>query len=515
MISNSGHDERGQYSGGAAGDQTGGEWSRISWYSRPWNIVLRYPDPAVRGLIAQLAGEAADNNKIGYDQSERGMFWIRLKQAGFFPSAIRILCEADCSSGVAAVVKAVGNILGIEKLKAVSSDMYTGNERTLLMSAGFKALTDSKYLTSDQHLLPGDILLYEKHHTAINLDYGSKTVRGDMKPQDIISACAAFYKVERAGGYTYGDSHGIPPCSDHVTSCDRGSVARPLWDLGFHDQPAGGITVLNMEQYLTKWGFKKITDQNAVAAGDIVLMKQNGTTAPTAAWHTFLVTAVTRSGSVMTVNKYDFGSQERLRAAQPFVGVPLNQWPGTKTFYCIFRWEEKETDYTFAPKDLKLKSSSTSAYLATEILKARGYQGVKDSKGVMQDLQLNFVWTKGDMAAMARYKWDRTISGKNLSVGPYGAGEIGPSDWVDLLGGKIPFTAVELPAKQTRGTSVLLCQEILRARGIKGKDGKALALDSEWGDNTAFAVRKYQKARGLTQTGKVDYDTWKDMIGAM
>lgn len=47
MISNSGHDEHGRYSGGAAGDQTGGEWARINWYSRPWNIVLRHPDPAV------------------------------------------------------------------------------------------------------------------------------------------------------------------------------------------------------------------------------------------------------------------------------------------------------------------------------------------------------------------------------------------------------------------------------------------------------------------------------------
>lgn len=353
MISNSGHDERGKYSGGAAGDQTGGEWARIAWYSRPWTVVLRHPVPAVRGLIAQLAGEAADNDKVGYDQGQRRTFYEKLKAAGWFPSKISADCEADCSAGVAAIVIASGNILGEEQLRVVSSDMYTGNERQVLKAAGFTALTESKYLTSDRYLLPGDILLYDGHHTAINLDYGSKTERGEMTPNDIISATAAFYKIQRAGGYTYGDSHSLPPCADHVTSCERGAVARPLWDLGFHDQPAGGITVLNMEQYLTKWGFKKITDQNALKAGDIVLMKQNGTTAPTAEWHTFLVTAVTKSGSVMTVNKYDFGSQERLRAAQPFVGVPVNQWPGVKSFYCAFRWgggdSEIDTtvDYTF------------------------------------------------------------------------------------------------------------------------------------------------------------------------
>lgn len=51
-ISNSGSDERGSYSGGAAGDQTGREWSIVNWYSRPWTCVLRHPDPKVRELIA-------------------------------------------------------------------------------------------------------------------------------------------------------------------------------------------------------------------------------------------------------------------------------------------------------------------------------------------------------------------------------------------------------------------------------------------------------------------------------
>lgn len=35
MISNCGHDERGKYSGGKAGDQTRTEWQVINWYNRP------------------------------------------------------------------------------------------------------------------------------------------------------------------------------------------------------------------------------------------------------------------------------------------------------------------------------------------------------------------------------------------------------------------------------------------------------------------------------------------------
>lgn len=69
-------------------------------------------------------------------------------------------------------------------------------------------LTASKYLTSDAYLLPGDILLYEGHHTATNLDTGSKagsssgsstpSVSGDtytVKSGDTLSEIAAAWGV--------------------------------------------------------------------------------------------------------------------------------------------------------------------------------------------------------------------------------------------------------------------------------------------------------------------------------
>lgn len=378
MISNSGHDERGKYSGGTAGDQTGGEWSRIAWYNRPWTVVLRHPDPSVRGLIAQLAGEAADNPHIGYDQGERWTFWNHLKEAGYFPSAIQRNCEADCSAGVAAIVKAAGYILGLSRLQSVTPDMYTGVERRVLTSAGFADLTDSKYLTSDQYLLPGDILLYENHHTAINLSYGSKSDMKKITAESIVSACGSFYKIQRAGNYRYGDSHSLPPCADHVTSCERGAVARPLWDLGLHDQQAGGVTVLNMDRWLTAHHFQKITNPDKLKRGDIVLMKAVNTSGPTAAWHAFLLTDFKNQRNV---SKYDFGSQERLRAPQPFVNVPLNQWPGSKVFYAAYRapgestpsdgpekygedyWTYDETYYRTAAPDVVKKLGSSGKVL--------------------------------------------------------------------------------------------------------------------------------------------------------
>lgn len=179
MISNCGHDEHGRYSGGQAGDQTGQEWAIIPWYSRPWNVVLRYPNTEVRELIAQLATEAAENDLIGYDQNQRTSFWTQLTRSGFRPANIKYPCEADCSAGVAAIVKAAGNLLGIEKLKKISEDMYTGNEREVLKAAGFSILTGLKYLNSDKYLLRGDILLLERHHTAINITDGARSGEED------------------------------------------------------------------------------------------------------------------------------------------------------------------------------------------------------------------------------------------------------------------------------------------------------------------------------------------------
>lgn len=175
MISNCGHDERGKYSGGKAGDQTGTEWQVINWYKRPWKCVLRHPDAAVRKLIAQMAKAAAINNMVGYDQSQRLTYWEELKKANYDPAKIITPCEADCSSGVAANTKAAGYRLNIQKLKDVSIYCYTGNLRAVFKAAGFEVLTDSKYLTSDEYLLEGDILLNDGAHVATNLTDGAKT----------------------------------------------------------------------------------------------------------------------------------------------------------------------------------------------------------------------------------------------------------------------------------------------------------------------------------------------------
>ena len=57
--------------------------------------------------------------------------------------------------------------------------------KDIFKKAGFTVLTDSKYLTSDDYLIPGDILLNEQHHTATNLDYGSKVKKEEPKKETV------------------------------------------------------------------------------------------------------------------------------------------------------------------------------------------------------------------------------------------------------------------------------------------------------------------------------------------
>lgn len=180
-ISNSGKDENNAYHGGRAGDQSGHEWELKGWYSRPWTVVLRWPDITVGLKMAQLGIAAALNNKIGYDQYQRTTYWKQLEKVGYDPSKITVACEEDCTAGVTANCKATGYLMDVKGLKDLPVSVYSGSMKDIFRKAGFKVLTAAKYLNGPSYLLPGDVLLYEGHHAAMNITYG-KNVRPAKAP---------------------------------------------------------------------------------------------------------------------------------------------------------------------------------------------------------------------------------------------------------------------------------------------------------------------------------------------
>lgn len=80
-------------------------------------------------------------------------------------------------------------------------------------------------------------------------------------------------------------------------------------------------------------------------------------------------------------------------------------------------------------------------------------------------------------------------------------------------GGSYMFTP-ETVKSGDKNTSVLLLQEILRARGFKGKTGKALKLTWTADTNTIYALKAYQESRKevLAVDGVCGPATWKDLI---
>lgn len=174
MIVSCGHDERGKFKGGKAGDQTGTEYAVKNWYQHTpehWGYVLRYPDQKVADKIAEVAIALAKGNRVGYDQNERTTLYKALKANGWRPEKVS-LCEADCSASTAATIICVGYLLSIGQLKNVNPCDTTMSLRSDLKAHGFKELTESKYLNSDRYLKKGDIVLCEGHHVIINVTDG-------------------------------------------------------------------------------------------------------------------------------------------------------------------------------------------------------------------------------------------------------------------------------------------------------------------------------------------------------
>ena len=63
-----------------------------------------------------------------------------------------------------------------------------------------------------------------------------------------------------------------------------------------------------------------------------------------------------------------------------------------------------------------------------------------------------------------------------------------------------------------KGGEVYTLQILLNEIGFRGKDGKRLTYDMIFGANVEYALKNYQKSRGLEPTGICDYETWNRIL---
>lgn len=165
MICNAAIDERNQARGGQAGDQTAREVCCKEWYSRPWNIMLRYKDAEVARQAAEICTKLANSNLVGYDQDQRNTLYRELKKNNFDVDAyIRsgVRAETDCSAFVYAAYACL-----IPAMRSDGNAPTTRTMRSFYPRFGFTLFTDGPHLNTDKNLMVGDLLDKEGSHVVI------------------------------------------------------------------------------------------------------------------------------------------------------------------------------------------------------------------------------------------------------------------------------------------------------------------------------------------------------------
>ena len=174
-----------------AGDQTGKEVCIRSWYNKPWDIMLRYPDKSISQKAVATAVKLANSNLVGYDQSERNTLYKTLKKYNFDVDAYiksGEKTETDCSAFVYAVFACF-----IPAMRSDDNAPVTSTMRSLYNKWGFVVHTGAGYL-SGNNLINGDILVNENSHTAIVTDGNA----GNTTPVNIIDLPSYTKEVDKA-----------------------------------------------------------------------------------------------------------------------------------------------------------------------------------------------------------------------------------------------------------------------------------------------------------------------------
>lgn len=78
-------------------------------------------------------------------------------------------------------------------------------------------------------------------------------------------------------------------------------------------------------------------------------------------------------------------------------------------------------------------------------------------------------------------------------------------------GGKYMFSVGNVKSG-TKGNDVKLLQRLLKSNGFRGADGKLLTIDGDCGTNTVYAIKSYQKKKGLSADGIAGPATWKSIL---
>lgn len=78
--------------------------------------------------------------------------------------------------------------------------------------------------------------------------------------------------------------------------------------------------------------------------------------------------------------------------------------------------------------------------------------------------------------------------------------------------GGVYMFSVKTIKNGSKGNDVNLLQRLLKSNGFRGADGKALKIDGDCGANTVYAIKAYQRKKGLSADGIAGPATWKSIL---
>ena len=167
-------DERGKGRGGKVGDQTGREVKTGQWYNFGQKYVIRYKDAKMAKKHAEALKKLCNGNLVGYDMNQRCSLYSELKKVHLDVDKLKVKCETDCSA-LQCTCAILAGAINIQMWATGSMlDGFDGKSG-FGHNSDFIILTDKKYLTSGDYLLPGDISVAPGHHVIGSIEAGSKS----------------------------------------------------------------------------------------------------------------------------------------------------------------------------------------------------------------------------------------------------------------------------------------------------------------------------------------------------
>ena len=183
---------------------------------------------------------------------------------------------------------------------------------------GNGTLSALKAFQKDNNLTVDGLYGSKSKEALISLYNSKKNAHNTDSINTFLKSIKNVATIAKSNGWKYGDSHSVPPCSDKKISCDR-LVARALYDLGYTDQPNGGITCNQFPTYLYNWGFVGTKKKSEIKSGAVVAVGKGDNIE-----HVFVVESYNPSTDIC--NKYDTGSDERIRNGAYYKNVKLVEW---------------------------------------------------------------------------------------------------------------------------------------------------------------------------------------------